>query len=107
MNLPKNIIRAMAEAERLMDEGKLQWVMAPSPNGMLERLPVPDDVMENLGLKNGQKINTMIHDAILKEMLKVIIERLQAPQDEDIEESLDEEFDFRTMMGEDNDNSSK
>ena len=100
--LNKHIIRAMAEAERMMDEGTLPYVMAVSPNGLQERYAVPEDVMEELGLVKGQSINSMIMDAIIHENIRRLQESLDnTTQDlEDLE--LDSDFDFRKLMTDDN-----
>ena len=96
--LQKDILRAMAEAERLMDKGEIPFVLAPSPNGGYERFAVSEEIMKELDLEQGQHINTMIMDGIIYmqlESLKRTIE--QAAQS--IEDSfLDEDFDFRKEM---------
>lgn len=98
----KRRIRMLAESERLMDEGKVPWVMAPSLNGF-ERLPVSHNIMSELGLEQGQRVNQMILDAIaqlsMEALSKYLDDLLQKVEDE----QLDKDFDFRSMM--DNDNS--
>lgn len=109
MALDKNKIRILALSERLMDEGKLKWVMAPSPSqkGMMERLPVSDDVMEELGLQNGQTINTIIMDAIVEASIKSMLKMVEKSRQEYEDKDLDESFDFRKMMGEDDEPTTK
>lgn len=98
------IIRAMAEAERMMDAGTLPYVMAPSPNGKLERFAVNQEVMDDLGLVKGQTVNTMIMDAIIEASLdkikKVISDTAQKIEDM----NLNPDFDFLDMMDKDDNN---
>jgi hypothetical protein len=108
MSIRKEIIRAMADAERRMDAGELPFVMAPGPTGIFERFPLEQDRMDDYGLKQGQRINTIIRDAILDESDKILKDRLNAMLKSiaDVEETLQEgmmedDFDFRNMMGED------
>ena len=102
--LDKKLIRAMAEAERLMDKGEIPWVWAPGPEGISERMAVSEEVMKDLGLETGQNVNSMIRDAILVSNIEKLGEKLQrlAQKAEDLK--LSDSFDFRTMMGDDNAN---
>lgn len=100
--LDKDIIRAMAEAERLMDEGKLPWVWAPGPQGISERMAVSQEVMVDLNLVTGQNVNTMIRDAILFANLENLGNKLEKMAQKIEDKKIDPNFDFRTMMG-DND----
>ena len=43
--LSKDMLRAMAEAERMMDSGELPFVLAPSPNGGYERFAVHKSII--------------------------------------------------------------
>lgn len=105
--LSKQILRLMAESERMMDEGKIPFVMAPSPNGIMERLAMTDELMEDFGLKQGQSINSMIRDAILNANIKKIADILSAAEDEFIEEELENNFDFRKLMDEGDEDATK
>lgn len=96
--LDKDIIRAMAEAERLMDEGKLSWVWAPGPQGISERMAVSEEVMEDLNLVTGQNVNTMIRDAILISNLENLGKRLGKIAQEMEDRELKDDFDFRSML---------
>lgn len=96
--LDKEFIRAMAEAERLMDEGKLPWVWAPGPQGISERMAVSEEVMEDLNLVTGQNVNTMIRDAILISNLENLGKKLDKMAQKIEDKKLDPEFDFRSMM---------
>ena len=96
--LDKDLIRAMAEAERLMDEGKLPWVWAPGPQGISERMAVSEEVMEDLNLVTGQNVNTMIRDAILIANLENLGKRLGKIAQEMEDRELKDDFDFRSMM---------
>lgn len=105
--LDKFFLRAMAESERLMDEGKIAWVMAPSVSGEgMDRLAVTDEIMEDLQLKQGQTVNSILRDAILMMTLQKIGDDLTALREKKEEEKLTEDFDFRTMMGDDDANDS-
>lgn len=97
--LDKDIIRAMAEAERMMDEGKIPWVWAPGPQGITERMAVSDEVMEDLNLITGQNVNTMIRDAILIANLENLGKKLGKIAQEMEDKELKDDFDFREMMG--------
>ena len=94
----KYILRALAESERMMDEGKIPFVFAPSPNGGYERFAVNKEIMKDLELEQGQRINTMIMDGIIEMQLellnKKVEERAQMVQDL----FLDPNFDFRKEM---------
>ena len=98
----KERIRMLAEAERLMDEGKIPWVWAIGPYGTKERLCVNPQVMEEFQLEQGQSVNSFIMDAIAYRSLELLKEKItQVRQDaEDI--LLEPNFDFRDMMGDDN-----
>lgn len=101
--LDKRILRAMAEAERMMDEGKLPFVMAPSPRGLLERFALTPQIMEDFGLEQGQTINTIIRDAIIEYNLQRVLDDVSR-MSQDIEDAeLDEEFDFRDFMDDEGD----
>lgn len=106
--LDKFLLRAMAEAERMMDEGKLAWVMAPSPSGEgMDRLAVTAEIMEDLQLKQGQTVNSILRDAILMMSLQKIGDDLISLRVKKEDENLTKDFDFRTMMGDDNVNDNR
>ena len=104
--MDKRILKIMAEAERMMDAGKVKWVLAISPiSDKYERFPVPDQIMTDLGLEQGQKINSIIADAIAEISLKNLVnlaenisKDLEKKKEEDIDSKLEEGFDFRDMM---------
>ena len=96
--LDKEFIRAMAEAERMMDEGKIPWVWAPGPQGITERMAVSDEVMEDLNLVTGQNVNTMIRDAILIANLENLGKKLGKIAQEMEDKELKDDFDFRSML---------
>ena len=101
--LDKFFLRAMAESEQMMDEGKIAWVWAPSvSNGFMDRLAVSNEIMEDLQLKQGQTINSILRDAILTMTLENLAAEISALREKKEEEKLTENFDFRNMMG-DND----
>ena len=102
--LDKDIIRAMAKAERMMDSGEIPWVWAPEPEGIPERLAVSDEVMKDLGLETGQNVNSMVRDAIMIINLEKLGEKLQKLAQKMEDSQLNENFDFRGMMGDDNAN---
>lgn len=100
--LDKFLLRAMAESERMMDEGKIAWVMAPSVSGGgMDRLAVTEEIMEDLQLKQGQTVNSILRDAILMMTLEKIGKDLSALREKREEAELKDDFDFRTMMGDD------
>lgn len=105
MTIRKEILRIMADTERRMDAGELPYVLAPGPTGIFERFPLDQERMDDYGLEKGQKINTIIRDAILEESDAILQKRLYEMVDrlnkiaEEAEDSLlEEEFDFRNMM---------
>jgi antitoxin component of MazEF toxin-antitoxin module len=100
--LDKKLIRAMAEAERLMDKGEIPWVWAPGPEGIPERLAVSEEVMEDLELEIGQSVNSMVRDAILIINLEKLGEKLERLAQKVEDKQLSDNFDFRTMLGDDN-----
>lgn len=94
--MDKNIIRAMAKAERLMDSGEIPYVWAPGPTGRLERLAITKAIMEEFDLVAGQSVNSIIRDFILDYNLRKLREELDDIVDK---VTLDTNFDFRNMMG--------
>lgn len=102
--LNKEILRLMAEAERMMDSGEMPFVMAPGPSGGIERMAMSPRMMEEYGLEQGQTINTIIRDAILQENVKTLRAKIESIMESTEDAFLDEEFDFRDYMNEgDND----
>ena len=94
-----------AHIHKLMDEGKIAWVMAPSVSGEgMDRLAVSAEIMEDLQLKQGQTVNSILRDAILMMTLENLGAKISAIREKKEEEKLTEDFDFRNMMGDDNDN---
>ena len=93
----KERIRIMAEAERMMDSGEIPYVIAPSNKG-LERMAVASEIMDELGLTNGQTVNSCIIEAIFKLSLEKIVKRLDETADEVENQLLDPNFDFRKML---------
>jgi hypothetical protein len=91
----REIIRAMARAERMMDSGEIPFVWAPSAKGIMERLACTSEIMVEFDLVSGQRVNSMIREAIIDFNINNMLDRLS-----DI--GLDPNFDFRKMM-EDND----
>lgn len=101
--LPKHMIKLLAEAERKMDDGEIPFVWAPGPNGILERLALTSEIMEEFELRQGQTINTIIRNAILEENVRIVIAKIEKSA-QDLEDlMLDPDFDFRKL---DNDNDS-
>jgi hypothetical protein len=96
--LDKDIIRAMAEAERMMDAGTMPWVWAPGPQGISERMAVSQEVMDDLNLVTGQNVNTLIRDAILIANLENLGKKLNKIAQEMEDRELKDDFDFRSMM---------
>ena len=98
----KQRIRSLAEAERLMDEGKVPWVWAPNEQGMYERLAVAPEIMEEFGLEQSQTVNFIILNAIAEMSLRILARKLEDLRQQIEDEKLTENFDFRSMMN-DND----
>lgn len=96
MNLEQ--IRAMAEAERLMDAGEIPWVWAMGPNKQYERLSVTPAVMEILGLEQQQTVNSYIVDAIAELSLEILKEKITIVRQQIEDQQLDPNFDFRKEM---------
>ena len=91
----------MAESERLMDQGLIPWVWAPSENGSFGRMAVTPRIMEDLGLEQGQTINHIILDAIAEMSLRILAERLDEFRQNLEDEQLDPDFDFRNITNDD------
>lgn len=105
MAIRKEVLRIMADTERRMDSGELPFVLAPGPTGIFERFPLDQERMDDYGLVSGQRINTIIRDAILEESDSILQKRLFEMVDklnqiaEEVEDSMmEEDFDFRNMM---------
>jgi hypothetical protein len=98
----KKRIRALAEAERLMDQGAVPWVWAPNDVGNYERMAVSPTIMTDLGLEIGQTVNTFIVDAIAELSLRVLAERIQDLRQTMEDANLDPNFDFRSMINDNN-----
>ena len=96
--LDKEQIRMLALAERLMDEGEISWVWMMANSGQYERLAVNEKVMEELGLVQGQTINTIIMDAIARESIRILTEEVEMISQKAQDSLLDEDFDFRKEM---------
>jgi antitoxin component of MazEF toxin-antitoxin module len=94
----KEMIRMAAECDRMMDEGKIPYVMAIGPSGNHERLAVTKEVMEDLGLEQGQTVSTVVMNAIFEETLKQLKEKIEASKDAELDAQLEEDFDFRKVM---------
>ena len=96
--LDKEQIRMLALAERLMDEGEISWVWMMANSGQYERLAVNEKVMEELGLVQGQTMNTIIMDAIARESIRILTEEVEMIRQKAQDSLLDEDFDFRKEM---------
>jgi len=98
----KNTLRKLAEGERLMDSGHIPYVWAKNKQGQMERLAVAPTIMEDLGLEQGQTVNSILVDAIAAESLKILVEKVDQMR-QDIEDGLlTDDFDFRKEMDNDN-----
>ena len=94
----KKMIRTLAESERMMDRGETPFVWMMSNGGQYERMAVAPQIMEELGLEQGQTINTIIQDAIAQLSLQLLAERLDKLVEQAQDSLLDENFDFRKEM---------
>ena len=95
--LDKETLRYIAESERLMDEGKIPFVWA-SRKGVYERLAVAPNIMEEFGLKQGQKVNSILVDAISERSIKILADRLDEIRQGIEDQFLTDDFDFRKEM---------
>lgn len=98
--MDREIIRAMAKAERMMDKGEIPFVWAPSAKGIMERLACTQAIMEEFDLENEQTVNSIIREAIITYNLDQLRLRIEEITDNI---GLDSEFDFRKQLGEDED----
>lgn len=101
--MDREIIRAMAKAERMMDRGEIPFVWAPNATGMLERLACTQAIMEEFGLENEQSVNSIIREAIITYNLDQLRQRIEEITDNI---GLDSDFDFRKQLNEDEDDNS-
>lgn len=91
-------IRMLVQAERLMDSGEVPWVWSVGPYGQMERLSVAPDIMETLGLEQGQSVNSMIVNAIAKLSIQILRDRIDETIQKIEDEQLTDDFDFRKEM---------
>jgi hypothetical protein len=91
-------IRMIAQAERLMDAGEIPWVWSVGPYGQKERLSVAPDVMETLGLEQGQSVNSIIVNAIAELSIQILKDRIDETIQKIEDEQLTDDFDFRKEM---------
>lgn len=101
--MDKEIIRAMAKAERMMDSGEIPFVWAPSSQGIMERLACTKEIMKEFELESGQNVNSMIRSAIIDYNLTQLAKRIEEITDNI---GIEEGFDFRKLMNEDNNDNS-
>lgn len=94
----KEVLRIMAESERMMDEGKTPWVWALRENCQYDRMAVAPSIMKELDLKQGQKVNAIVRDSIVEMSLEILSKHLRDAQQAIEDSMLDEDFDFRDMM---------
>lgn len=81
-------IKMLAELERDMDSGKIKYVVRDG-----QRVSVLDEVMEKLGLENGQTIS----NALFHAMTLANIEMCQKKMDEEgISKLKPADFDFKS-----------
>ena len=100
--LKKEYIRMLAEAERLMDEGKIPFVWARNAYGELERLSVNKQIMEEFDLHQGQSINSIIMNAIVRRSIELIQDKIEQSVQELEDSMLDPNFDYRTLTDDNN-----
>ena len=95
--IDKETLRYIAESERMMDEGLIPFVWAPY-NGVYERLAVAPSIMEEFGLQHGQRINSILVNAISEESLKILGQKLDEIRQDVEDQLLTNDFDFRKEM---------
>jgi hypothetical protein len=81
-----------------MDEGKIPFVWAMSPSRQMERLAVAPIIMKELGLKQGQSVNSILVDAISAMSLRILTEKIEDITQEIYDQMLTDDFDFRKEM---------
>jgi len=91
----------MAESERMMDAGMVPFVWALR-NGIYERLAVAPAIMEEFGLKQGQKVNSILVDAISELSIRILAEKMDEIRQHVEDQLLTDDFDFRKEMNDDN-----
>ena len=96
--LDKKLLKALAQAERMMDAGEIPWVWAPSLNNGYERLSVAPGIMEAFELEQGQTVNSFIVNAIAELSLKILKLKIEEVKQEMEDEQLTDDFDYRSMM---------
>jgi len=94
----------MAESERLMDEGIVPFVWATNAHGQKERLAVAPVIMKELGLVQGQSVNSILVDAIATESMRILAEKLDEINQGIQDGLLTDDFDFRKEMNNDSNN---
>ena len=99
--LNKETLLQMAESERLMDEGIIPFVWALSPSGQKERLAVAPAIMKELGLKQGQSVNSFLVDAIAAMSIRILTEKIEQITQDIYDDMLTDDFDFRKEMDND------
>ena len=97
--MDKKMLKALAAAERLMDEGKVPYVRMLNSYNEYERMAVSPSIMEELGLETGQTINKILLDAIFERSMDILKNTLGEIVQKTEDMQLTEDFDFRTMMG--------
>jgi len=102
--LNKETLRRMAESERMMDKGLIPFVWAVNIQGQMERLAVATPIMKDLGLVQGQTVNSILVDAIAAESLKILTEKIDQITQDIQDGLLTDDFDFRKEMYDDSNN---
>ena len=102
--LNKQTLRNIAESERLMDEGTVPFVWAINAVGQKERFPVAPSIMEELGLIQGQSVNSILVDAIAAMSIRLLTEKIEQITQDIYDDMLTDDFDFRKEMGNDSNN---
>ena len=101
--MDREILRAMARSERMMDSGEIPFVWAPSSAGIMERLACTKDIMKEFGLETGQRVNSILREAIISYNLEQLAIRLEEIADN---VGIEDDFDFRKLMDDEDDNNS-
>ena len=91
-------LKMLALAERMMDNGEIPFVWSVTPYGDCARLAVNPIIMERLGLEQGQRVNGIIVQAIAEQSLDLINEEIARRKEQNIEDQLTDDFDFRKEL---------
>ena len=74
--LDQEILQHLPALERLMKEGKIPYVRVIGPTGDIEKLPVPPPIMQELGLLQGQKVDSILVEVISEKATQMLMSKM-------------------------------